>query len=145
MSGETILSVDGACSGKKAACAAVASRDGEVIAQIDRSVPHAGGYALTAEIAAVALAARLIDAFDEGTIIVEVDNPDVPRVIREGYKPTQFRRIPPDILGDAVTFDRAFEPIYQVVPRNSTPGLRRADRLARARLWRKRDARWAAR
>lgn len=145
MTSETILSVDGACSRRNAACAAVASRDGKVITQIDRFVPHAGGYALAAEIAAVALAARLADAFDNARPVVEVDNPDVPRVIREGYRPTQFQRIPPEVLGDAIAFDRSFKPVYRVRLRNSTPGLRRADRLARARLWRKRKARQAYR
>ncbi len=52
ITGRTVLSVDGACSGRKAACAAVASRDGEIVAQVSRFVPHAEGYALAAEIAA---------------------------------------------------------------------------------------------
>lgn len=140
MIGKTILSVDGACSGKKAACAAVASRDGKIIAQVSRPIPRVEGYSLSAEIAAVGLAARLLDTLGEEPVIVEVDNPDVPRVIREGYKPKQFRRIPPAVLDAAVAFDRSVEPTYLVLPRNSTPGLRRADRLARAQLWRKRRA-----
>jgi len=140
LTGEAILSVDGACSGKRAACAAVASRDGKIVAQVSRGVPHANGYSLTAEIAAVALAARLIDAVGNAPVIVETDNPAVPRVIREGYKPTQFHRIPPPVLDAATAFDRMVRPIYRVLPRNSTPGLRRADRLARALLWRRRDA-----
>jgi len=145
LSGETILSVDGACSGRKAACAAVASQNGKIVAQVSRAVPHAGGYALTAEIAAVALAARLLDTAGGATIIVEVDNPDVRRVIREGYRLTQFERIPPAVLEAAVAFDRTYRPDYRVLPRNSTPGLRRADRLARAHLWRGRNARRARR
>jgi ribonuclease HI len=143
LTGEAILSVDGACSGKKAACAAVASRDGKIVAQVSRSVPHANGYSLTAEIAAVALAARLIGALGDAQVIVETDNPAVPRVIREGYKPTQFHRIPRVILEAAMAFDRTNQPAYRILPRNSTPGLRRADRLARAHLWRKRSQRWA--
>lgn len=57
---------------------------------------------------------------------VEVDNSDVPRVIKEGYKPKQFQRIPSTILKAAVEFDRSVQPTYTVRPRNSTPGLRRA-------------------
>lgn len=143
MTGEAILSVDGACSGKKAACAAVASRDGKIVAQVSRSVPHANGYSLTAEIAAVTLAARLIGAIGDAPVIVETDNPAVPRVIREGYKPTQFHRIPRAILEAAMAFDRTNQPAYRILPRNSTPGLRRADRLAREHLWCKRSRRWA--
>lgn len=143
MSGETILSVDGACSGKKAACAAIASQAGKIVAQASRGVAHANGYSLAAEIAAVALAARLSHTADAAPVIVETDNPVVPRVIREGYEPPQFHRIPRDILEAAMAFDRAYRPVYRVLPRNSTPGLRRADRLARTHLWRKRDMRWA--
>lgn len=135
-----ILSVDGACSGRKAACAAVASRGGRIIAQFSGFVPHVQGYALAAEIAAVGIAARLLDRLgnEADSIVIEVDNPDVPRVIRDGYRPKQFHRIPLEVLRTAFAFDRARAPIYRVLPRNSTPGLRRADRLARAHLWRRR-------
>jgi hypothetical protein len=143
ITGRTVLSVDGACSGRKAACAAVASRDGEIVAQVSRFVPHAEGYALAAEIAAVGLAALLLDTLGDEEVVVEVDNPDVPRVIREGYRPKQFARIPPGVLAAAADFDRVAGPTYRVLPRNSTPGLRRADRLARARLWRRRQPRMA--
>lgn len=141
MTGRTILSVDGACSGRKAACAAVATRDGKVIAQVSRSVARVEGYALAAEIAAVGLAAQIRDLVEDEATIVEVDNPDVPRVIREGYEPAQFRRIPRAVLDSALAFDRSAKPTYRVLPRNSTPGLRRADRLARMELWRKRRKR----
>jgi len=47
------LSVDGACSGKKAACAAVLALGDKVVAERSRSVSDVEGYALAAEIAAV--------------------------------------------------------------------------------------------
>jgi hypothetical protein len=141
MTTRIVLSVDGACSGKKAACAAVRSIEGEIVAERSRYIARIDNYALAAEIAGVGLAARLMQDGDEGDVIVEVDNPDVPRVIREGYRPSQFDRIPPAVLESAIAFDRSVRPIFSVLPRNSTPGLRRADRLARARLWRRRDRR----
>ncbi len=141
MIGEILLSVDGACSGKKAACAAVLTVGGKVVAERSRSVANLESYALAVELAAVGLCARLLGDLDEGPIVVEVDNPDVPRVLREGYRPKQFARIPPKVLEAAIAFDRSVNPDYRVLPRNSTPGLRRADRLAGERLWRKRDAR----
>lgn len=140
MTDTIVFSVDGACSGKKAACAAVAPRDGKIVAQVSRFVRHADGYALAAELAAVGLAARLIDILDDEAVVVEVDNPDVLRVIKDGYKPKQFSRIAPGILTAAADFDRLARPTYVVLPRNSTAGLRRADRLARAQIWRRRQA-----
>ena len=95
---------------------------------------------MAAEIAGVALCSRLLGEQDEGPIVVEVDNPDVPRILREGYRPKQFARIPPEVLEAAISFDRSIRPSYRVLPRNSTPGLRRADRLAGKCLWRKREA-----
>jgi len=58
MTGKAVLSVDGACSGKKAACAAVCSRDGHIIAKLSRFIPGVEVYALAAEIAGIGLAAR---------------------------------------------------------------------------------------
>lgn len=141
MSEPIILSVDGSCSGRKAACAAVLSLGGKIVAKRSRLVQDVEGYALAAEIAGLGLAADLLGDLEEGPIIVEVDNPDIPRILREGYRPRQFMRIPPKVLDVAFAFDRSVNPSYRVLPRNSTPGLRRADGLARERLWRKRDAR----
>lgn len=141
MTDAVLLSVDGACSGKKAACAAVLTIGDRVVAEHSRSVSDVEGYALAAEIAAVGLCSHLLGDLGDGPVVVEVDNPDVPRVLREGYRPKQFARIPPKVLEAAIAFDRLVNPAYRVLPRNSTPGLRRADRLAGERLWRKRDAR----
>lgn len=140
MTDAILLSVDGACSGRKAACAAVLTVGDKVVAERTRSVSDVEGYALAAEIAAVGLCADLLGDLEDGSVVVEVDNPDVPRVLREGYRPKQFARIPPKVLEAALAFDRSVTPAYRVLPRNSTPGLLRADRLAGARLWRKRDA-----
>ena len=95
---------------------------------------------MAAEIAGIGLCSLLLEDKDKGPIVVEVDNPDVPRILREGYRPKQFARIPPKVVEAAISFDRSIRPSYRVLPRNSTPGLRRADRLAGKRLWRKRVA-----
>ena len=140
MTDAILLSVDGACSGRKAACAAVLTIGDKVVAERSQSVSDVQGYALAAEIAAVGLCAGLLEDLHDGPVVVETDNPDVPRVLRDGYRPKQFARIPLKVLETAFAFDRSMNPAYRVLPRNSTPGLRRADRLAGERLWRKRDA-----
>lgn len=130
-----VISIDGACSGRRCACAAVLIRDGRVVAERSRSLPEIDGYVLAAEIAAVALAARLFERDGESlTIVVETDNPDVPRVIERGYRPRQAGRIPADLLAAAVEFARANQPRFERLARNSTAGLRRAHRLASRRL-----------
>ena len=134
-----VISVDGACSGRRCACAAVLMRNGRVIAESSRSLPEAGGYILAAEIAGVALAARLVEWCDENvTVIIETDNPDVPRVIEQGYRPLQAHRIPPHPLDMAVEFARKYRVAFSLLPRNTTSGLRRAHRLASHRLWARR-------
>ena len=138
-----IVSVDGACSGKRAACAAVLCIGGRVVAEKSRTVPGAEGYVLAAEIAGVALAAALIERADTGDkpVIIEIDNPVVPRVLRGDYRPPGFRRIPKQLLEQAEALCWHPHLQFQVLRRNSTPGLRRAHRLASARLWAKRRAR----
>ena len=143
MNDDIIVSVDGGCSGKRAACAAVLSVGGRVVARKSRTVPGAEGYVLAAEIAGVALAAALIERTDTGDkpVIIEVDNPMVPRLLRGDYRPPGFRRIPHHLLEQAEAL--CWHPLVQfrVFRRNSTPGLRRAHRLASARLWGKRRSR----
>jgi hypothetical protein len=138
MSDDYVISIDGACSGKRAACAAVLSVNGRIVAEVSRALPEVDGYVLAAEIAALALARELVrsdDASRETTI--EVDNPDVPRVIEQGYRPTQFSRIPETLLNAAIGFWRTHNARFCVLSRKSTPGLQRADRLAGQRLWRR--------
>lgn len=94
------------------------------------------GYTLAAELAAVVLAADVAEQLDKDeTVVVEVDNPDVPRVILEGYRPRQAHRIPPKALDAANEFATAPGVNLRLLPRNSTPGLRRAHRLSSRRLW----------
>ncbi|MFZ5791149.1 MAG: hypothetical protein ACOY3L_10660 [Pseudomonadota bacterium] len=131
-----VISIDGACSGRRCACAAVLIRDGRVVAERSRSLPEIDGYVLAAEIAAVALAARLFEGHGEAVaVVIETDNPDVPRVIERGYRPRQAGRIPAGLLAAAVEFARANQPRFERLARNSTAGLRRAHRLASRRLW----------
>jgi hypothetical protein len=131
-----VASVDGGCSGRRCACAAVVMRNGRVVAEASHNLPSAGGYVLGAEVAAVALAARLIGSDSEAaSVIVETDNPIVPRLIQQGYRPPQAQRIPPQPLALAVAFARRRGVTFSWLPRNSTPGLRRAHRLASRRLW----------
>ena len=131
-----VISVDGACSGRRCACSAVLMQDGRVLAEGSRNLPQAGGYVLGAEIAGVSLAARLVQPGDgSGSIIVETDNPDVPRVIEQGYRPRQAARLPADALAEAIAFAHRYSVAFRSLPRNSTPGLRRAHRLASRHLW----------
>ncbi len=137
---DCVISVDGACSGKRAACAAVLALDGKVVAERSRSLPQVDGYVLAAEIAGVALAGELLD--DQGgprDVTIEVDNPDVPRVIEGGYQPKQFARIPTALLEAAMSFCGSHSVNFMLLPRNSTPNMRRADELAGQQLWRKRS------
>jgi len=142
MSHRWVISVDGACSGRRAACAAVLWIDGKPIAQVSRRLPEVDGYVLAAEIGGVALAAELLAQVERGNhpsaITVETDNPDVPRVIQDGYRPVQFRRIPGHLLGKAMAFCEAHDVTFSVKRRNSTAGLRQADRLAGRSLWSRR-------
>ena len=139
MTVDYVISTDGATSGKRAACAAVLSREGEVVEQRSRYLPEVDGYTLAAEVAGVALASDFFAASAPPQIItIETDNPDVPRVIQEAYRPPQFSRIPAHLLSRARTFCHAHRVTFEIHPRNSTQGLRRADRLAEKRLWRKR-------
>lgn len=59
-------------------------------------------------------------------VTLEVDNPSVPGVIEGSYHPPGFARIPKDALEVARRFCRTHEVKFQVRPRRSTPGLRRA-------------------
>ncbi|HSG16743.1 MAG TPA: hypothetical protein VLE70_10550, partial [Anaerolineae bacterium] len=54
------VSIDGACSGKRAVCAAVVESNGKLVAEGSRHLPQVTGYALAAEIAGVALAGELL-------------------------------------------------------------------------------------
>jgi hypothetical protein len=79
-----VISIDGACSGKRAACAAVLSVKGRIVAEVSRALPEVDGYVLAAEIAALALARELVGSdFASRETTIEVDNPDVPRVIAQ--------------------------------------------------------------
>lgn len=94
-----LISVDGACSGRRAACAAVLSGDGKIVEEASRALPQVNGYVLGAEIAGVALAGEFfVDDEAPRVVTVEIDNPDVPRVIEDNYKTRQFARIPTPIL-----------------------------------------------
>ena len=129
---ELVISTDGAVSGRRAACAAVIAINGRVIEEQTRSLRGLQGYALAAEVAAVGLAARLAGrVLEEGEVVtLEVDNPSVPRVIDGTYRPPQLSRIPTDALAAARAFCDRYQVTFRVLRRNSTPGLRRADRLA---------------
>jgi hypothetical protein len=136
MTDKVVISVDGACSGSRCACAARVTRNGRVIAAGSRSLPEIEGYVLAAEIAAVALAVGLAADEDAAAkFVVETDNPDVPRVIEQGYRPKQAERIPAGLLASVVEFTRTRAVAFERLPRNSTPGLRRAHRLASRQLW----------
>jgi hypothetical protein len=138
MTADIVISVDGACSGRKAAAAAVLSVGGRILGERSRYLWEVDGYVLAAEIAGVALAAELIgDEWKQEAITIEVDNADVPRVIEGGYRPVQFQRIPSALLNKAIELCRSRPTSFRFLPRRSTEGLRRADRLASARLWRK--------
>jgi hypothetical protein len=134
-----VISVDGACSGRRCVCAACATRNGRVIGEGNRSLPEVDGYILAAEIAAVALGVELVADQDAAAMfVIETDNPDVPRVIEQGYRPKQVERIPAALLASVIDFARTHSVAFQHLPRNSTPGLRRAHRLANRRLWQRR-------
>lgn len=136
MADRLVVSVDGACSGRRCACAAILMRNGRAVAEASQSVLSAGGYVLAAEIAAVALAARLArQKGDTVAITIETDNPIVPRVIAQGYRPPQAQRIPSRPLKIASAFAHRCGVTFNWLPRNATPGLRRAHRLASRRLW----------
>jgi hypothetical protein len=110
--------------------------DDRVVAERSRLLPKVNGYVLAAEIGAVALGAELVADYEVSEpVIVEVDNPQVPRVLLEGLMPPQAERILPDLLAAATAFAGADGVTIRVMPRNATPGLRRADRLAGKRLW----------
>jgi hypothetical protein len=141
MTEKVVISVDGACSGKRCTCAACVTRNGRVVAESSRRLPEVDGYVLAAEIAAVALAARLAAREDAAAMfVIETDNPDVPRVIEGAYRPKQAERIPADLLASARDFARSRAIAFERLPRNSTSGLRRAHRLASRRLRQKRRA-----
>jgi hypothetical protein len=134
-----VISIDGACSGRRCACAAVLVRNGRVIAERSRSLPEVDGYVLAAEIAAVAVAAQLVEGEGQAAAaMIETDNPDVPRVIEQGYRPKQAKRIPESLLAAAVELVQVRRLRFQRLARNSTVGLRHAHRLASLRLWRSR-------
>jgi hypothetical protein len=61
---KVVISVDGACSGRRCVCAACATRNGRVIGESSRSLPEVDGYILAAEIAAVALGLELVAGED---------------------------------------------------------------------------------
>jgi ribonuclease HI len=137
--GQAVLSIDGACSGRRATCAAVLSLDGKIVAEASRHLPEVDGYVLAAEIAAVALAGELLAGQNTcQEITLETDNPDVARVIEGRYRPPQMARIPPALLEAARELSRGRHMTFTLSPRNSTAGLRRADKLASDHLWRKR-------
>jgi ribonuclease HI len=134
-----VLSIDGACTGRRSVCAAVIASDGTVVAEGSRDLPQVDGYVLAAEIAGVALAGELLgQTHGSCDLTVETDNPDVPKVIEGHYRPKQFSRIPPELLETARALCRNHCVTFMPLRRMSTPGLQRADKLARQRLWRKR-------
>jgi hypothetical protein len=59
-------------------------------------------------------------------------------VIEQGYRPKQAERIPAALLTSVIDFARTHLVTFEQLPRNSTPGLRRAHRLASRRLWQRR-------
>lgn len=136
---QVLISTDGAVSGRRAVIAV----NRRLLAEESRALSGLQGYALAAEVASVALAGRLANRVLEGdeAVTLEVDNPSVPSVIDGSYRPPGLHRIPPDALKTARDFCRRHRVIFKVLPRNSTPGLRRADRLAGQRLWQRRRAR----
>jgi hypothetical protein len=133
-----IVSVDASCSGRRAACAAVVAMGDRIIVERSRWLPKAEGYVLAAEIGAIALAADLVAVHAlTGPIILETDNPQVPRVLLEGARLPQSDRIPSELVVRAADFVRSHEVNLRVLPRNATCGLHRAHYLARKRLWRR--------
>jgi hypothetical protein len=113
--------------------------DGHISAESSRSLPEVEGYVLAAEIGAVALAAELAAGYASDTpIVLELDNPQVPRVLLGEFVPPQAERIPAPLLSAAAAFARRDDVALRVLPRNATRGLRYADQLARKRLWRRR-------
>lgn len=140
---KVVISTDGAVSGKRAACAAVIALNSRVIEEKARALSGLHGYVLAAEVAAVALASQLAKpVLGEGeTVILEVDNPYVPRVIDGSYRPPGFNHISAVALAEARAFRDRYRVTFRVLRRNSTPGLRRADRLAGKHLWAHRRAR----
>jgi len=138
-----VISTDGAVSGRRAACAAVIAADGRVVAEGSRRLFRLHGYVLAAEVMGVALGARLAEPLltDREPVLLEVDNPSIPGVIDSSYRPPGLRRIPSEALETVREFCCDHPVTFRVLRRNSTPGLRRADRLAGKRLWGHRGAR----
>ncbi len=143
MVGQVVISTDGAVSGRRAACAAVITVNSRILAQESRALAGLQGYVLAAEVMGVALAARLAGRVLEKSepVALEVDNPSIPGVIDGSYRPPGLHRIPPDGLQAARDFCAGHPVEFRVLPRNSTPGLKRADQLAGRRLWGHRRAR----
>jgi len=132
------VSVDASCSGRRASCAAVLTTNSRIVAEWSRSLPEVGGYVLAAEIGAIALAAELIaEHAKSAPVIVEIDNPMALRVLLEGLKLPQNHRIPTVLRKRAADLLHSGRVTVRMLPRNSSPGLRRADRVARKRLWRR--------
>ena len=142
-----VISTDGAVSGRRAACAAVVSVDGRVVAESSRRLFRVHGYVLAAEVMGVALGIRLAEPIlsDREAVVLEVDNPSIPGVIDSSYRPPGLRRIPTGALEAVREFCCKHPASFHVLRRNATPGLRRADRLASKRLWGYRQARMRAR
>lgn len=137
--GQAVLSIDGACSGARATCAAVLSIDGKVVAEASRQLPEVDGYVLAAEIAGVVLAGELLAEWKTiQELTIETDNPNVAQVIEGCYRPPQMARIPAALIEAARELCRNYQVTFTLLPRNSTAGLRRADKLASDHLWRKR-------
>ena len=114
--------------------------DGKIVAEGSRYLPELDDYVLAAEIAGVALAGGLIDREKSPQqVIIETDNPDVARVVEGHYRPKQVSRIPPGILDAARRLCTAHRVTFKLLPRNSTPGLRKANKLASDRLWKRRS------
>jgi len=143
MNSVIVVSIDGGVSGNRAACAAVIRTEGRVLFEDSRTVPDAQRYVLTAELAGAALAAELIDRIhtEDRPVIIETDNPSLLRLLRGDYRPPGFHRIPRQLLERAEALCWLPYVEFRVLRRNSTPGLRRAHRLSRARLWAKRRRR----
>ncbi|MDJ0945881.1 MAG: hypothetical protein QNJ30_20635 [Kiloniellales bacterium] len=60
---------------------------------------------------------------------LEVDNPHVTSVIDGSWRPSGLHRIPPNALSAAPEIWGTYRVIFQVRPRNSTLGLKRANHL----------------